>query len=230
MKFLAILRDSIREAIDFKAFYAMTVISVLIALFFACVSFTAAPVDTETLLHIVTTMPPGPNPAASSFGDLYSVIYFVTDVESPSPSSKPWKDEFRFKLNIMDSRPGMFRAWPDGKSAAMSMITVSSSRQNFSRSGVKRGSPSRPKQEADFLKAQLTNVCHLEVINVKTLADKINDIRFEIEARGTDAVLPLWPHRLGIPVRQFKTEQFALRWERWFFLLRIILLATLGPR
>ena len=47
MKFLAVLKDSLREAIDTKVFYVMIGLSLLVALFTGTMTFTPKPVAKE---------------------------------------------------------------------------------------------------------------------------------------------------------------------------------------
>ena len=55
MKYLAILKDSFREAVDTKVFYVMIALSALIMLLVSSISFTPQPVS--ELPELYTTMP-----------------------------------------------------------------------------------------------------------------------------------------------------------------------------
>ncbi len=69
MSFLAILKDSFREAVDSKVFYAMIGLSLLLILLVGCVSFKPLPAE-DALPSIV-----------NNFG--FQVVYNRSDGRSP---------------------------------------------------------------------------------------------------------------------------------------------------
>jgi ABC-type transport system involved in multi-copper enzyme maturation permease subunit len=101
MKFLAILKDSLRETLDVKLFYVMVGLSILFVLFVASVSYKPDPM--ETVIKPITGL--------TGFvltGDLKSrkesravvARAEATDFTQMDPAKEPWEADHRFKLTL----------------------------------------------------------------------------------------------------------------------------------
>jgi hypothetical protein len=91
MKYLAILKDSLREALDSKLLYFTLGLSVLVVLFVGSVTFRSVPVE-ELVSRIASTM----NWVMGFAGQGQAPHYAVTDFEQTNVASEPWLGEYRF--------------------------------------------------------------------------------------------------------------------------------------
>ncbi len=99
MKFLAILRDSIREALDYKVIYFLFALSGLVILAVASISYKAEP--GEKGLQAVVNRLPG---AEKMLGvPAPPLRYEVEDFKQVNESRPVWEGEFRFDLVVSES-------------------------------------------------------------------------------------------------------------------------------
>jgi ABC-type transport system involved in multi-copper enzyme maturation permease subunit len=102
MKFLAILKDSFREAVDGWIVYAMLGMSALLILFVACFSFTPVPAD-EALQHITSSfMIVYPDKGAGSLARMFPFFPQVQELKQVNEASSPPEGDYRFTLRIVD--------------------------------------------------------------------------------------------------------------------------------
>jgi ABC-type transport system involved in multi-copper enzyme maturation permease subunit len=105
MKYLAILKDSFREALDSKILYVMLGLSALVILLIGSVSFRPVPVQeqlegvTGTINWILHLQPHGKQPTLE-----------IRDFQQFHEDREPWNRDYRFKFAIV---------CPDQMSAAM---------------------------------------------------------------------------------------------------------------
>jgi hypothetical protein len=91
MKYLAILKDSLREALDSKLLYFTLGLSALVVLVVGSVTFRSVPVE-ELVSRIAITM----NWVMGWAGQGQAPRYSVTDFEQTNDASEPWLGEYRF--------------------------------------------------------------------------------------------------------------------------------------
>jgi len=99
MKFLAILKDSLREALDTKVFYVMVAFSLLVVLLLGSIGYRPVSVEEEAhrfteqtswlLAHFAGQHHLGPPPR-----------WYVKDFEQTQPGAAPWQTGYRFTLCI----------------------------------------------------------------------------------------------------------------------------------
>src|SRR5437879_231288 len=95
MKYLAILKDSLREALDTKVLYFMWGLSALVILFVAGMSF--VPKSPENGIQVIISQFPG---TMATFAGPASLHYDLENFEPPNDSSKPWEGEYRFHVVV----------------------------------------------------------------------------------------------------------------------------------
>jgi ABC-type transport system involved in multi-copper enzyme maturation permease subunit len=100
MKFLAILKDSFREAIDSKVFFVTLGLSLLAVLITASMRLDANPPDTG-LQSLVNHFPDGGVSFAFVKVPGY-VTYQVNDLDNVNGAARPWEAEYRFKFQASD--------------------------------------------------------------------------------------------------------------------------------
>ena len=102
MKFLAILRDSLREALDAKVIYFLFGLSALVILLAASLSFEPAS-PTQGLQEIVNRFPGASGP----FGTPSPYTVKLENVELVNESLRGWEGEYRADLLIVDGTDAM---------------------------------------------------------------------------------------------------------------------------
>ncbi len=99
MKFLAILKDSLREALDTKVFYVMVGFSLLVVLFVGSIGYRPVSVEEEArrLTEQMTWI-------VGHFGEQPQLdtppLWDVKDFEQTQPDVPPWQTGYRFALTI----------------------------------------------------------------------------------------------------------------------------------
>jgi ABC-type multidrug transport system ATPase subunit len=99
MKFLAVLRDSLREALDTKVFYVMVGLSLLVILLVGSVSYRPVSVEeearrtTERMSWFLARIFEKNNLGASPH-------YDIRDFEQTNPGAQPWDTDYRFALTV----------------------------------------------------------------------------------------------------------------------------------
>ena len=96
MKFLAILRDSVREAIDTKVFYATLVVSCLIVLLMASVTYRQVPTE-EQFRRFTSTM----NWVSGFALPGKPVSFDIVDFQQTNDAEEPWRGDYRFTLRVV---------------------------------------------------------------------------------------------------------------------------------
>src|SRR4051794_41093572 len=98
MKYLAILKDSFREAVDAKVFFVLVGLSGLLILLAVTTSFTPQPAD-EGLQTLVRQF----EDLSMRFMGMKSegaVSYQVNDIDNLNAGGKPWDAEYQFNLLV----------------------------------------------------------------------------------------------------------------------------------
>jgi ABC-type transport system involved in multi-copper enzyme maturation permease subunit len=101
MKFLAILRDSVREALDAKVIYFLLALSALTFVAVGSLSFTPLPADTG-LEGIFARFPGASAPLGMRSAPLK---YEVKDFQQTNDATKPWEGAYRYDLIVSETPP-----------------------------------------------------------------------------------------------------------------------------
>src|SRR4051812_43248228 len=99
MKFLAILRDSVREALDAKVIYFLFGLSALVIVGAFSISFKAESGD-KGLQTILDRMPGG---RSAGFGQGAPLKYTVEDFKQLNPGKPAWEGEYQYDLVVTES-------------------------------------------------------------------------------------------------------------------------------
>jgi ABC-type transport system involved in multi-copper enzyme maturation permease subunit len=222
MKYLAILRDSLREALDSKVLYVMIGLSVLVVLFFASMSFTPLPADKG--LESMVAQFPSISPFSTGFAPRFSVKYSVEDVEQLN-DARPWAGQYRFKLVATNQQREGFRiqvlVWclrtktpilDDGGEAEKQFQKL--------REDVEKLPPDEredyiekqrkdmvqkvarktvgPEQIEKFVKAQFSDHGSFVATKVTPKETTDSEMKLEVEAHGSPDNFSVWPHSQGL--------------------------------
>lgn len=212
-KLIAVLKDSFREAVDFKTLYVMISLSLVTVFFCFTVAFRAAPAK-DALDQLVLQLPPGPNVALMMQGveGGFPVIYLVDDLKTEE-TSKPWRDTYEFTLTAMDQVQvrGAFRAV-----VAMSKMSRADTRMTdeepmrfLARLSEKAKEVTAEDME-EFVRKHLNSISHVDVESVKVVSEKNNEVKFRVLARGTDDAFQTWPHKVNFLFGIYKTDNLML--------------------
>jgi ABC-type transport system involved in multi-copper enzyme maturation permease subunit len=107
MKYLAILKDSFREAIDAKVFYVMLGLSAFVILLVASVSYRPVTLEDEVRTLV------GQLSFLSGFqGDRMRLDLTVRDFEQTNDVYEPWRGNYRFTLSAPDPKDKHIREVP----------------------------------------------------------------------------------------------------------------------
>src|SRR2546427_7289532 len=110
MKYLAILKDSLREAIDTKVFYAMLILSLILIVIVASIGFRPAEAEealeaivTDRQFHMVT---PDRGRSNTVMAKQYLPAQFqVSNVRALSDASAPNAQDYAFTLTVSEHQP-----------------------------------------------------------------------------------------------------------------------------
>ena len=99
MKFLAILKDSLREAIDTKVFYVMVGFSLLVVLFVGSIGYRPVSVEDQARLNMARmSWILQHNFERLKLGS--APVFDVKDFEQTNPGAPPWETGYRFALLV----------------------------------------------------------------------------------------------------------------------------------
>jgi ABC-type transport system involved in multi-copper enzyme maturation permease subunit len=215
MKYLAILKDSYREAIDTKVFYVMAGLSGVLILLIASISFRPVPAE-EALASIVRQSEfqlVYPDRGRGLMPEFVPVHYEVKDVKALTQAATPEAQDYRFTLAVHEMGPGSLvravKAWsepPSKKRGAVmqeSKAPVAEKPAPPDKQADKQGPASDQVPEtlvAEFLTSQFALVGNLDVTKVERVrADPAGDTSptYDIWTRGKTGVRG-WLHDPGL--------------------------------
>ena len=106
MKFLAMLKDSLRETIDSKVFFVVIAISVLFIGIMATLSLTPNPAD-EAMTKLIDALPDGAQVGELPILGKIKVTeprtqYKIQDLKGPEGTRRPWEGEYQFVIESRD--------------------------------------------------------------------------------------------------------------------------------
>lgn len=208
MKFLAILKDSLREALDTKVFYVMMGFSLLVILLVGSIGY--RPVSVEEDARRVTEQTTW---LLAQFGEMNKLgqtpRWAVTDFEQTKPDAAPWQTGYRFVLTV---------ELADQEQAKQARLV-----QAFSLSSLQQN-----------LRREFAYLKNLKVADAKP--QDPNEMRYLVTADAGDATHAQdWPHYpvflFVLPIRffRFPVGVFVQFWESYlvnFFGAAIALLIS----
>jgi hypothetical protein len=214
MKYLAILKDSLREAIDTKVFYVMVGLSFLVILAIASVGFEPIPADAG-LRSIVEHFPGSTRPP---FGNVPAPVHYdLEGFQQINEAGRPWQAEYRFHITVTDA--------PNAPKAFRTLVSVLEKLNADRTDREARGRSFRLSQEAQatpgsrlkdlmerlglggkavttsqmerFIKEQLAAHGTLETTRVQVESEKDDQVRFLVEVKPKEGTYLSWPHQLS---------------------------------
>ncbi|HEY7152820.1 MAG TPA: ABC transporter permease [Gemmataceae bacterium] len=178
MKFWAILKDSLREALDTKVFYAMAGFSLLVILLVGSVGYRPVSVEEEArnLTEQMTWI-------IQRFGARHNLDspprWDIQDFEQTQPGARPWETGYRFALTV---------TFADDQQAEQARKVQQGTRAEIQR----------------LLRQRLSYLKQLEVAEEKPRDPK--EMRYQVSAEGgTTSRIQDWPHQVVlffvVPIR-----------------------------
>jgi ABC-type transport system involved in multi-copper enzyme maturation permease subunit len=192
MKFLAILKDSLREALDTKVFYVMVGFSLLVVLFVASVGY--RPVSVEDEVRRTMTRMTWVLQRVFEKNNLGAApVWDVKDFEQTKPGSPPWDTGYRFALTV---------EFTNAEQAAAARKT-----QKNSLADIEKG-----------LRPQLLYLKNLKVTEAEPQSPV--EIRYQVTSEGARSKrFQDWPHEpvilylVPIPFWHGPVGEFVQFWE-----------------
>jgi ABC-type transport system involved in multi-copper enzyme maturation permease subunit len=208
VKYLAILKDSLREAVDSKVFYVSAGLSCLLIAVVACISFQPVPAEeafkdiAEKIEKTRIMRDQGRNvfdrPLMASFA------VNISDIKALTEASEPQIADYRFDLTIKDFAPNGFKR----------AVYIWNSPP-----GAEIPPPTAPIADVpdslleQFIRDRFAHVGNLEVTKIEptqaTAQGFMNEYRFVVETKGTRSIRG-WLHDpcllFGlVPMKIFRT-------------------------
>jgi ABC-type transport system involved in multi-copper enzyme maturation permease subunit len=189
MKFLAILKDSVREAIDFKIFYVLVGLSLVLALVAFSISYTPVP-GGERVVRDFAVLPLNHGDDDVEQAQALSVLIPVRPIQFTVKSVEPLGGE------------------PDAPTSRFK-VTLEA---NFANGEAARKAEANPGQLIEFVRERFGRIegrSMMEADDVRLLDWKGFNLPFvgrnlgggrqatlELEARPTPATVRFWPHKV----------------------------------
>jgi ABC-type transport system involved in multi-copper enzyme maturation permease subunit len=199
MKYLAILRDSLRETIDSKVFFVVLAISALFIGVLATLSLQPNPPE-EGLRKLVDRLPDGAQEvnlpimgrvkATPSF-----TRYELQDLKGPEGPSRPWDAEYQFTIEARDLLPN------GGRMAILQDILRAEDAQE-------RRSPTGRTTRGQRIQADLQE----EVRHIQEREEKKGGDHFEVQRRMGEQIIAYLTKRLEQEVHSLTRDEM----ERFF--------------
>jgi ABC-2 family transporter protein len=119
MKYLAIFKDSIREAIDLKIFYLVVGLSVLVSLFVGTTSLKPVPMDNalDTFSAFLNFVTKNKSPEAAKLNIDEVKELEIANVVRTNEGTEPWNGEYKFTMKWHLWEPAPAKEPDDGKPA-----------------------------------------------------------------------------------------------------------------
>ncbi|HYV35682.1 MAG TPA: ABC transporter permease [Gemmataceae bacterium] len=203
MKYLAILKDSMREAIDTKVFYALAVLSLLVVVIVGSTSYTA--VDAETAFQSIVEQgvfhtiyaDKGNSPIPHGSDEQYR----VRDVKALTQASEPSGCDHSFTLVVAESAPYGFH---DTVQFWASKADIRGKRRRYGSDGEITARVSDAEM-TEFLKYQFWMAGNLDIVEIKKTAAVEPDSKaklsgsytFEVKTKGHAGVRG-WRHDVSL--------------------------------
>jgi len=218
MKYLAILKDSWREALDTKVLYFTVGLSLFVILGAASFSFKQEPADQglRTILKQFRDL------QSNSFNPRPLVSYEFEDFKQLNEGRPPWEGEFQFRLLIQDQEEGglAMLAWlssleiadasklsREDQESRKRLMMLRETMQNIPRDEVMKVLNQKikeeiqrvqPEQKERFVREQLAMHGNLTATEVKLLSVDGGKTSMDVQARAKEGAFLTWPHKLSL--------------------------------
>ncbi len=214
MKYLAILKDSVREALDSKVLYVLMGLSVLVILAVAGMTFEPQPASIG-LLEILRRFP---GAKAMAFQETEPPLHLdMVDLElSDGDKKRPWNDDYSFTLIVGEHEKGAwpFTVWlwslqidekemdPQDLETKKRFVAWRDRAQKIDKSQIadtlkKEIDQVTDRQMERFVGKQLLVFGNLDATEVRRVQEKDprpNEYRFQVAARPVVGSYATWPH------------------------------------
>jgi ABC-type transport system involved in multi-copper enzyme maturation permease subunit len=221
MKYLAILTDSMREALDSKVLYFTVGLSLLVILCMASISFAPQPAD-KGIEMIVQKFPGG---GGGPFHGMPAPLrYEIENFNQLNPGSKPWDGAYTFDLKVKElgQEKGAFRliVWAlllqeedeaqltaEDREARRRVALIAQQGQHLSEEQLKPFLTSRSREEIDritpgqmerFVRSQLAAFGAFDASKVQLKAQGGGDYQFALEAKPKEGAFKIWPQSMAL--------------------------------
>jgi ABC-type transport system involved in multi-copper enzyme maturation permease subunit len=189
MKYLAILKDSVREAIDTKVFYVMVALSGVLVLLVASTSF--EPTGPEAMMaNMLQQLHPPPvfgGPRVVGPGD-DAVYYTVKKVAAVDQATDG--PQARYRVTITGALPG--RPAPEHQPA--DRANPERDRQTWREQQVRKQEDLLRERFAVFGRRRALEVTEVRLVPPAEGAAS-NEVAFELMTRPTELTAQFWPHQ-----------------------------------
>jgi ABC-type transport system involved in multi-copper enzyme maturation permease subunit len=226
MKFLAILKDSLREALDSKVLYALLILSALVIVGVASISFKPRPA--ELGISDIVSRFPGAQP---NFANPNPPLHYSVEDFKALNDKKPWEADYRFDLVAHESPKrgedgkelppeGVFRLIvfvyglqkEEGKLTAEEresrkrLLALQEQAANVPPDQLRKFLDEKmreevahvsPAQMERFIADQLSSRGTLEAKEVKLKSADAGDVRFEVQTAPKAETFRTWPHEVS---------------------------------
>jgi ABC-type transport system involved in multi-copper enzyme maturation permease subunit len=227
MKFLAILKDSLREALDSKVLYALLILSALVIVGVASISFKPRPAE-PGVSDIVARFPGAQAPPFSNQSP--PLRYEIEDFKALD-EKKPWEGEYHFDLVVREqsvkgqdgheqSAEGAFRLFvfvssiqkeegklsAEDREARKRLLALQEQAQNVPPEKLRGFLDERmreevahvsPAQMEAFIADSLAAHGTLKAKEVKFKSEEPKEIRFEVQTAPRAETFRTWPHTVS---------------------------------
>lgn len=224
MKYLAILKDSLRETIDGKVFLVMIVLTLVAMIAAAQLSFTPEP--PEKAFKIMLELP---NQMLASMGRELGQgsmpSYHAENVKSLSDAGKPWNGHYKLDFVAKNGTFFPFRALILFENAMQGLrgggqgMSEEGQRDLIRFVGIIEEAKRKPSDERaayiesklskdfsslsnerleNYVSTMMAGVGNLEVVQTRLVPDnEPGQTKFEVEVKGKANTFNVWPHSLG---------------------------------
>jgi ABC-type transport system involved in multi-copper enzyme maturation permease subunit len=206
-KFIAMLRDSFKEAVDGWIFPVMIGLSTIVILLVASISYTPQPLDEGLRKALQSDQMRFVNSDRGTSSKIGQFFYQseISDVTVLKEGGKPWESEFRFSIELSSLPFGVSGVEMDNAKEPTNVKKIDGDSDAFR--GAVRYWASKPGQAKpaftdelakEFLTQKFTDALQLEVTGIekqksKNLVDFLPFNKFTVTAKGMPR--KAWPHK-----------------------------------
>jgi ABC-type transport system involved in multi-copper enzyme maturation permease subunit len=228
MKYVAILKDSLYEALDTKVIYVTVGLSCLVILGVASISFNPQPA--EKGVRSILSRFPGAQPSFTN--PQPPLQYDLEEFQQVNEAAHPWEGEYRFAIVVKEQEEKVFRLivfakilrsiqtddeklGPEDKEARKRLLAIEEQAGQVPPDQLKQFITDRMKEEIEkltpsqmeqFVKEQLASYGTLETTAVHFSPTDATPLRFEVESRARAETFRTWPHKLTFLFGAIPTE------------------------
>jgi ABC-type transport system involved in multi-copper enzyme maturation permease subunit len=227
MKFLAILKDSLREALDSKVLYALLILSALVIIGVASISFKPRPAETG-VSDIVARFP---GAQGQAFTNSPPPLHYDVENFRVLDEKKPWEGEYNFDLvvhevELKDAKgedqptEGVFRLLvfitslgkeegqltPEEKEARKRLIAVREQAANMPPDRLRKFLDDKMREEVSqvtparmeaFITEQLASRGTLQAKAVRLTSEQPREYHFAVQTAPRAETFRTWPHEVS---------------------------------